>query len=76
MVTRRVEAAMGLDGETSKGPLSMAPPTPDFTLSQDIWYKDGSVVLVAEKTTFRVHTSIPAANCEAFRDMANIPQRG
>ena len=47
---------------------------PDFTPSLDLWYKDGSVVLVTEKTAFRVHTTILAANCEVFRDMANIPQ--
>ena len=47
---------------------------PDFTPSLDLWYKDGSVVLVTEKTAFRVHTTMLAANCEVFRDMANIPQ--
>ncbi|GJE91294.1 BTB/POZ domain-containing protein [Phanerochaete sordida] len=46
----------------------------DFTKSVDIWYADGSVVLVADKTAFRVHTSILACSCEVFRDMASIPQ--
>ncbi|EKM50527.1 uncharacterized protein PHACADRAFT_188091 [Phanerochaete carnosa HHB-10118-sp] len=46
----------------------------DFTKSLDIWYADGSVVLVAEKTGFRVHTSILGCACEVFRDMAAIPQ--
>lgn len=62
--------AMGLDEE--KTSLTLSPP--DFTPSQDIWYKDGSVILVTEKTGFKVHTSILATNCEVFRDMANIPQ--
>ena len=46
----------------------------DFTKSLDIWYADGSVILVAEKTGFRVHTSILASACEVFRDMTAIPQ--
>ncbi|KAI0085765.1 hypothetical protein BDY19DRAFT_1075826 [Irpex rosettiformis] len=42
--------------------------------SLDVWYSDGSVVLVAENTAFRVHTSILAQNCEIFRDMDAIPK--
>lgn len=42
--------------------------------SLDVWYPDGSVVLVAEATAFRVHTSILAQNCEVFRDMDAIPK--
>ena len=45
----------------------------DFSKSLDLWYSDGSVVLVAEKTGFRVHTSILASSCEVFRDMISIP---
>ncbi|EPT01155.1 hypothetical protein FOMPIDRAFT_1121160 [Fomitopsis schrenkii] len=46
----------------------------DFVPSTDVWYTDGSVVLVAEKTAFRVHCTILAAHCEIFKDMFNIPQ--
>ena len=61
---------MGLDNEKAPYATSVL----NFTPSLDLWYKDGSVVLVTEKTAFRVHTTILAANCEVFRDMANIPQ--
>lgn len=47
---------------------------PDFSPSTDVWYSDGSVVLVAEKTAFRVHGTILAAHCEIFKDMFAIPQ--
>lgn len=40
----------------------------------DLWYSDGSIVLVAESTAFRVHTSILGQNCEVFKDMTRIPK--
>lgn len=46
----------------------------DFSKSLDLWYTDGSIILVADKTGFRVHTSILASSCEIFRDMMAIPQ--
>ena len=46
----------------------------DFAPSTDVWYSDGGVVLVAEKTAFRAHCTILAAYCEIFRDMFSIPQ--
>ncbi|KAI0732189.1 hypothetical protein C8Q72DRAFT_168499 [Fomitopsis betulina] len=49
-------------------------PPVDFIPSTDVWYTDGSVVLVAEKTTFRVHCTIVAAYCEIFKDMFKILQ--
>lgn len=45
-----------------------------FTKCPDVWYKDGSLVIVTETLAFRVHTSIMAANCEIFKDMADMPQ--
>ena len=45
-----------------------------FVKSSDIWYTDGSVVLVADKTAFRVHTSILSSVSEVFKDMTAIPQ--
>lgn len=49
-------------------------PSVDFTPSTEIWYTDGSVVLVADKTAFRVHCTILATHCEMFKDMFAIPQ--
>ncbi|KAI0792244.1 hypothetical protein C8Q75DRAFT_805270 [Abortiporus biennis] len=46
----------------------------DLTRSLDLWYSDGSIVLIVENVAFRVHTSILASSCEIFRDMASIPQ--
>lgn len=40
----------------------------------DIWYEDGSVVLQAEETQFRVHTSRLSAKSTVFKDMFDIAQ--
>ncbi|KAJ7157726.1 hypothetical protein C8R46DRAFT_1355139 [Mycena filopes] len=40
----------------------------------EIWYKDGSVVLQAENTQFRVHFSVLALNSPFFRDLQDLPQ--
>ncbi|KAJ7935066.1 hypothetical protein B0H13DRAFT_1949554 [Mycena leptocephala] len=40
----------------------------------DIWYKDGSVVLQAQNTQFRVHWSILGQHSSFFRDMEGLPQ--
>jgi len=50
------------------------PESQEFAPSRDVWYKDGSVVLVTEKVAFRVHTSILALNCDVFKDMVDISQ--
>ncbi|KAJ7458911.1 hypothetical protein FB451DRAFT_1372117 [Mycena latifolia] len=39
-----------------------------------IWYSDGSVVLQAEATQFRVHASILSAGSTVFRDMFEVAQ--
>ncbi|KAJ7188686.1 hypothetical protein C8R46DRAFT_1341379 [Mycena filopes] len=40
----------------------------------EVWYSDGSVVLQAENTQFRVHWSILGVNSSFFRDMQGLPQ--
>ncbi|KAJ7158457.1 hypothetical protein C8R46DRAFT_1109224 [Mycena filopes] len=40
----------------------------------EIWHPDGSVVLQAHETQFRVHWSILAKNSSFFRDMLGLPQ--
>ncbi|KAJ6589851.1 hypothetical protein DFH09DRAFT_217605 [Mycena vulgaris] len=40
----------------------------------DIWYEDGSVVLTADNTQFRVHWSILAQHSTFFRDLQGLPQ--
>ncbi|KAJ7496895.1 hypothetical protein FB451DRAFT_1209150 [Mycena latifolia] len=40
----------------------------------NIWYQDGSVVLQAQTTQFRVHWSVLAQHSSFFRDMQGLPQ--
>ena len=40
----------------------------------DLWFSDGSVVLKAETTLFRVHMSILSRHSIFFRDMFTLPQ--
>ncbi|KAJ7772123.1 hypothetical protein DFH07DRAFT_697061, partial [Mycena maculata] len=40
----------------------------------DVWYKDGSVVLQADATQFRVHWGVLAQHSSFFRDMEGLPQ--
>jgi len=42
--------------------------------SPDIWFEDGSIVLQAELTQFRVYRGILSANSPIFRDMFSLPQ--
>jgi len=44
------------------------------TLSSEYWFSDGSIVLKAESTVFRVHLSVLARHSEIFRDMSSVPQ--
>ncbi|KAF8170322.1 hypothetical protein K438DRAFT_1982832 [Mycena galopus ATCC 62051] len=40
----------------------------------DVWFKDGSVVLQAAGTQFRVHWSILSLHSSFFRDLEDLPQ--
>ncbi|KAJ7647762.1 hypothetical protein FB45DRAFT_894359 [Roridomyces roridus] len=40
----------------------------------NVWYKDGSVILQAQNTQFRVHWSVLAKNSSFFRDLEALPQ--
>ncbi|KAJ7169110.1 hypothetical protein C8R43DRAFT_945073 [Mycena crocata] len=40
----------------------------------ELWHSDGSVVLQAEDTQFRVHWSVLSRNSSFFRDMQGLPQ--
>jgi len=56
--------ASGLHGDSN----------PQVTRSTDYWFSDGSIVLQAEWTQFRVHRSTLALYSSVFRDMFEIPQ--
>ena len=50
--------------------------TGDITLAQrhdDLWLSDGSVVLAAEDTLFKVHKSQLSRHSVIFRDMFTLP---
>ncbi|KAJ7686531.1 hypothetical protein B0H17DRAFT_714011 [Mycena rosella] len=48
--------------------------TPPISRSKTIWYKDGSVVLQAQNTQFRVHWGVLSLHSSFFRDMQDVPQ--
>ena len=47
---------------------------PPFTRHADLWFSDGSVVLRAEETLFRVHMSQLSRHSVFFRDLFSLPQ--
>ncbi|TCD63696.1 hypothetical protein EIP91_005101 [Steccherinum ochraceum] len=49
-------------------------PSTDYEHSLDFWFADGNVVLVAQKTAFRVHQSVLVRKSVIFQDMFAIPQ--
>ena len=38
----------------------------------ELWFRDGNVVLIAETTCFRVHVSILSRSSTVFRDMLEL----
>lgn len=48
--------------------------TSKFTRHLDLWFDDGSVILVAQTTGFRVHRGLLARHSEIFHDMFSMPQ--
>jgi len=48
--------------------------TVQLTRHPDLWYDDGSIVLNAETTLFRVHRTTLSAHSTVFSDMFSVPQ--
>ncbi|KAI0350435.1 hypothetical protein OH77DRAFT_1489151 [Trametes cingulata] len=46
---------------------------PDFRQDADLWFEDGSIVVVAGNTGYRVHTSLLTRFSPIFRDMMVMP---
>ncbi|KII84017.1 hypothetical protein PLICRDRAFT_118734 [Plicaturopsis crispa FD-325 SS-3] len=63
---KRKKPTSGTDGDQ--------PPAADIEPknSSTVWYKDGSIILQAESTRFRVHHTVLAQNSPIFEDMLNI----
>ncbi|KAJ7452205.1 hypothetical protein FB451DRAFT_695926 [Mycena latifolia] len=45
-----------------------------YTRVDDLWFPEGTLVIRAERTIFRVIQSILAARSSVFRDMLALPQ--
>ena len=48
--------------------------THDIELDTDVWFDDGSVVLVAQNVWFRVYRELLAMRSQVFRDLFAVPQ--
>lgn len=48
--------------------------TRSMTRRKEFWYHDGSVVLRASNTLFKVHQTVLAAHSEVFADLFTLPQ--
>lgn len=62
---------------TAKRPRSdsgSAPGESQYARDDEFWFADGSIVLVAGNTTFRVYHGILATNSVVFHDMLQFPQ--
>ncbi|THH29890.1 hypothetical protein EUX98_g4293 [Antrodiella citrinella] len=41
---------------------------------QELWFEDGNIVIIAEKTEFRVYRGILAQKSDLFKDLFTLPQ--
>ena len=69
--------------KTKTGPGKCAEPTPSegdtrddeaIVKHPDFYFPDGSVVIIVEKTAFRIHKYVLARHSEVFNGMWDIPQ--
>jgi len=63
-----------IDGENARRNDASNAQTVQLTRHPDLWYNDGSIVLNAETTLFRVHRTILSAYSTVFSDMFSNPQ--
>lgn len=62
------------DNHRNDGDAEEAGEGDELKTHSDLWFKDGSVVLRAENTLFRVHISQLSRHSAFFRDMFSLPQ--
>jgi hypothetical protein len=48
-------------------------PTVEPTRAKDLWFDDGSLILKAKGTLFRIYGGFLAARSSVFRDMLSFP---
>lgn len=53
---------------------TQVPDAAQFKQDPDLWFADGSIVVVAQGTGFRVHMSLLSRASPVLRDMFNLPQ--
>ena len=46
----------------------------NFRISNDFWFDDGNVILVASRIGYRLHGGILARHSPVFQDMLSFPQ--
>ncbi|KAH9908807.1 uncharacterized protein BXZ73DRAFT_109857 [Epithele typhae] len=61
---------------TASSMRNIEPPISSLHKAKDLWYKDGTIVIVAGSTAFCVHSSVLEAVSSVFGDMLNLPQEG
>lgn len=66
---RRTDDVLGSGRPGNAHAFSVEPPEK----SEQLWFEDGSIVLQAENTQFKVHRSILAKNSPIFADLFKIP---
>lgn len=60
-----------VDGAPIAKQVEAAPGAP---VRSDIWYHDGSIIIEAERTQFRVHQTVLAQHSAFFQGMLTVPQ--
>ena len=64
-------------GALPQGDLLMTPSEVErLPQYQDLWFEDGSIVIAAQATSYRLHRGVLARHCGVFRDMFSVPQGG
>ncbi|RPD58519.1 hypothetical protein L226DRAFT_614693 [Lentinus tigrinus ALCF2SS1-7] len=61
-------------GLGSSGLVTLEPDKASRTRDKDFWFEDGTIILVAGNTEFRVYRGHLARRCDVFKDMLSFPQ--
>ena len=72
--TSRIETSPGRQHSESVGVQTDSDHVQEYVMHADLWFLDGSVILRAENTLFRVHISQLSRHSTFFRDLFSLPQ--